>query len=244
VERASVVAEAAVEMEPENEIALVAAAEARLARGDLVGARAAFQRANKLSENPNGYLLRRARLAMAEGDRHGALAHLRQLLSVQPGNGMALWFLAALSTDDASRRDLRVAMEQALARRHPEDQPLDFPLVVYRLLGDEERVDALLAEGLRRECGRAREEPSRLNCEAWFLALAGKDLDRALTSSQAAHTAAPWRSDYLDTLSVVHRRRGENGPAIEAARQAARLSPTDIYLVWQVERMAAGDLEP
>ena len=47
------------------------------------------------------------------------------------------------------------------------------------------------------------------------------------------------RPDYLDTKAVVHLARGELDLAFDAAIHAARLSPDDVYMLWQAERIKA-----
>jgi hypothetical protein len=37
---------------------------------------------------------------------------------------------------------------------------------------------------------------------------------------------------------MVHLARGEAGPAVASAASAARLSPDDVYMVWQAQRIA------
>lgn len=244
LDRARSLAESAVSLQARDEQAWVAMAEVRLASGDHAGARAAIQQANHIGENPNGYLLRRARIALAEGDRAAALAHLRQLLVLRPSMGFGLWFYSAVAVSPQERQALAQDMQFAMNRLHPEDQPVDFMLSVHRLMGNEQRVGELLAIGLERECGNATDDHGKANCEAWLLGLAGRDLDRALVLSQGAVNAHPSRSDYLDTLALVQRRAGQKEESLKTARKAVNLDPSDIYLLWQSERLAAGQVEP
>ena len=48
----------------------------------------------------------------------------------------------------------------------------------------------------------------------------------------------PKNSAFRDTAAVVAAARGEFARASEEARQAARLSPDDPYLIWQARRYA------
>jgi tetratricopeptide (TPR) repeat protein len=243
-ERATMLAESAVKMSPGSADAWLALSEVRLASNNASGARQALAEANRIDENPDGHLLWRARVAQAEGDRVAAMSHVRQLLALYPAGGFSLWFYAALATTPEDRASLKVDMEQAMARLHPEDRPLDFQLAAYKTLGDDAQVSQLLSEGLERECPKAKDEAGKANCEAWFLGLAGKDLDHALALSNQAISLDPHRSDFLDTLSLVHRRRGEAQAAAQASAAAAALSPDDIYLLWQNDRVARGDMIP
>jgi hypothetical protein len=97
-----------------------------------------------------------------------------------------------------------------------------------------------MQQGAARDChDLPQSDSSRDNCIAWYHALAGVDLDDALVRVDRALAKDGRRSDYLDTKAMVHLARGEGALAYEAALDAARLAPDDIYMLWQVERMAA-----
>ena len=238
--------DAAVAATPESPQAWLARSDVRYASGDFAGAGAALAEAARLVEDPDTQLLRRARLALAEGDRYGALAHLRRELTLYPTDGPALWFygLTATAGLPPGRAELLVEtlrhdLDQTWDRLHPENRPLDFMMAVAHLLGDEDRTGELLALGLERDCEAQEEAPSRQNCTAWYYALAGRQLDEAAALIEAAVAAEPMRADFLDTLAVVHLARGEIQAAVEAAERAARRAPGDIYNLWQAERIRA-----
>ncbi len=237
LERSLTLAEAGIQALPERSRTRIALADAQLAAGSFADARRTLATANQLEESPDGHLLRRARLSLAEGDRIAALAHTRRLLEVAPYSGFAMWFYQHLAQSDDELDTMRVDIEQAVARLHTQDHPLDFLAAAWARLGDSERVDALLEQGLGRDCEPTEDQAARANCEAWYRAMAGRQLDAALEHSQTATRHAPHRSDYLDTLAMVHWRRGELELALEAAKQAHTHSPADVYLAWQVDRL-------
>ncbi len=235
-QRALELADNAVRALPGDSQALVALADAKLALGDPTGARKALLEANRLDESPDGHLLRRARVALQDGDLAAAAAHVRRLLELHPSNGFALWFYRHVADCSQELDMLRSDLESAMARLHPDDRPLDFLLAGYLALGEDEQVQALWSEGMQKDCEPLEDGPSRDNCVAWYGAMADQDLDSALELSLRANQQAPHRSDYLDTLAMVHMRRGELEEAQRAALQALRLNPDDIYLLWQVDR--------
>ncbi len=237
--QARVLADTAAIERPSDAEALVARAEVLLGAGDPGGARRLLGTANRLDESPDGHLLRRARVSVAEGDRTAALTHLQRLLDVVPFSGFSLWFSQSLVETAEERASLRAALEAAMSRLHPEDRPYDFLMSAYGNLGDTTRADELFALGMERDCEPLEKESSKANCEAWYLALAGRDLDRALERSRRANALAPHRSDYLDTLSVVLWKRGNLDDALAASHQAALLSSDDVYLLWQHEHLSA-----
>jgi tetratricopeptide (TPR) repeat protein/predicted aspartyl protease len=237
-ERSLELAQAGVLALPDQGRTKVALADALLASGQTAGARRALAEANQLEESPDGHLLRRARVALAEQDRLAALAHTRRLLEVLPSSGFAIWFYQHLAESPSELATFERDLELAMARLHPGDRPLDFLMAAYVRLGQPERALDLLEEGLERDCEPLDEGASRSNCQAWYRAMAGADLDLALERSLAATSEHPHRSDYLDTLAMVHWRRGELSEALEAATAARRHSPADVYLAWQQERLA------
>ena len=238
-ERSLELARTGVEALPDQARPKVALADALLATGDTTGARRALAEANHLDESPDGHLLRRARVALAEGDRLAALAHTRRLLEVLPSSGFAIWFYQHLVQGPAELGTFERDLELAMARLHPGDQPLDFLMAAYLRLDQPERALELLPQGLERDCEPLEPGPSRANCEAWYRAMAGVELDVALEHSLEATRDSPHRSDYLDTLAMVRWRRGELDLALETSTLAHAHSPADVYLAWQHERLAA-----
>jgi tetratricopeptide (TPR) repeat protein len=220
---------------PDEGWAHVALADVLLARGALDEARDELLRAADLEGYPDAHLLRRARVALAAGDRVGSMAYVRRLLALYPGDGPSLWFYAMLVDDDADRERFRQDLSLAMARLHPYARPLDFQLAAEQVLGG--ATADLLREGLARDC-----EPlsgaEQDNCRAWYLALARREPDEALTRIDRALADAGERPDFLDTKAMVHLSRGEHALALAAARQAARMSPDDVYMIWQAERIA------
>jgi tetratricopeptide (TPR) repeat protein len=106
-------------------------------------------------------------------------------------------------------------------------------------MGNEQAAEARYQQGLEEHCAPMPKGPAAANCRAWYDALAGRDLDAALRAIDAALAESGDRSDFLDTKAMVHLARGELGKAHEAARQAARMSPDDVYMLWQAERIGA-----
>jgi len=229
-------AQRAVEAWPDRSRTRIALADALLSQGEPQRARLALAEANRLDESPDGHLLRRARVALAEGDRIAALSHLRRLLEVLPSSGFAIWFYQHVSSAE-DLGTMSIDLDRAMARLHPGDRPLDFLASALDSLGQDERVDELLAEGLERDC-EDLEDAAADNCQAWYRAMADRELDVALESATLATEAAPHRPDYLDTLAMVQWRQGKLEQALETSTRALRLSPEDIYLAWQVDRLA------
>lgn len=227
---------------PGQAAAWVALADAQRFTGDLSNARASLQRAAKLQENPDAHLLRRAWLASLENDVHGAMTHLRRLMSLHPGGNLAPWMYAHLPLDPRELSLLRDDLRAARARLHPADGPLDFFAGTLSRVGPgtETEVAALFASGLERDCNQAATgSPHRDNCEAWYRGMAQRDLAGARTRIDRATQDSPERSDYLDTQAVVLEAQGDLDGARQAAWTAAQLEPDNLYFLWQAERLAA-----
>lgn len=237
-DEALALAEQAVAARGDEGDAYVALADALLAVGRPDDASAALLRAADLEQYPDAHLLRRARVALAAGDRHGAMAHVRKLLQHYPFGGHLLWFYAQLLETDGDRSTFRADMDHAMARLHPDARPFDFLVAANRILGDEAQTLAYREQGLAEHCAIMKAGPSAENCRAWYDALAGVDLDKALERIDHALAEEGDRSDFLDTKAMVHLARHEPEQAKSAALQAARMSPDDVYMLWQAERIS------
>ncbi|MCB9678453.1 MAG: aspartyl protease family protein [Alphaproteobacteria bacterium] len=218
--------------------AWVSLADARLALGDTDGAHDALVEAVSLEQYPDAHLLRRARVALAAGDRHASHAHVRKLLSLYPMGGEVLWFYALLADDDATRATFARDLDAAMARLHPRTRPMDFLVAAKQVTGEHEIALAYMREGIQRDCSPLGEGPSADNCLAWYWSLAGVRQDEALERIERALASDGERSDFLDTKAMVHLARGEYEAARNAAIAAARLSPDNVYMLWQAERIA------
>lgn len=178
--------------------------------------------------------MRRARVALALGDRNGALAILRAAARANPLDGRALWLYARLC-ERADEPTLRADVDHVRTLLQPALRPLDFLVGVYAMLGDEAAVKDTKAEGLARDCVGS---PANIdNCVAWYEVLAGGDLQLALDLvERSIATEGPTRAN-LDTKAVIHAARGEHALAAAAALAAAGRAPEDPYLLWQASTL-------
>ena len=215
----------------------VALADALLSKGFPERARRALLDAAKLEENPDAHLLRRARVAAALGDRHGAMAHIRKLVQLYPSGGPFIWYYALLIQDSTEIKTFLSDTERAMARLHPGRRPFDFLVASYSAIGDQKASLEALDLGLARDCAPMTDKALMDNCHAWYWSLAGVKTDDALRRIEAALAKEGPRSDFLDTKAMVHLARGEHQLASETAAAAARMSPQDVYMLWQAERL-------
>ena len=242
VDRALAEAEAAVAAAPADSPArddlYVALSDALLAAGKPAEAAAALARASEASPGGSGHLVRKARVALVEGDRHAAMVALRELWTLLPLNGTPLWMYAGLTTpaDDAG---FVTEIDNALGRLHPGDEPWDFAGAALLAVGETARGKEALAKGYARDCAPMREGPDRANCDAWYWALGGERLDEAKARVESAIAERPWASAYQDTAATVAYVSGRGQDAHAHALLAARLSPGDPYLLWQLDRVDA-----
>jgi tetratricopeptide (TPR) repeat protein len=229
----------ATEAVPELAHVWIARADALRAGGQLELARAAIHQANKIGENPDGYLLRRAWLAVEAGDQYAAQTHLRRLLDLFPAGGITHLLYAQQARDPRSLELARQDLKRAQTRLHTGDGPLDFMAASWRIVGDSDRSLELMKAGLSRDCERARTTHSRDNCEAWYRALGHHELDAARVRIDRALKAAPERAEFFDTLAMVLEAQGHRVAAGVAAKKAARLAPDDVYLLLQAARLSS-----
>ena len=236
VDSAVTLADAAVSAAPDASISHIAASDAAYHLGDYTESRASLLRASHLTQNPDAELMRRSRIAMAEGDILGSASYLRRRLSLYPSDGFALWAYS-ISIQESQIETFRLDMAQAMDRLHPGMLPLDFLSAVYREIGEFELSNSAMTEGLARDCEEITIEPERLNCTAWYASMGEGDLDEALRDVDLALAEDPHRSDFLDTKAIVHLRRGEFEQAYQASRSAALLTPDSVYNLWQLSRI-------
>lgn len=215
---------------------LVGLSDMLVSAGDHSAALAALDQAIAVDRGGSGFLFRRALIALAEGDKYGAIATLRSLMDVYPIGGQAMW-LYALSASEADRATFRADLDYAVGRLHPGTEPLDFVGAALRVVGDEESGKVALDKGYSRDCKPIRASASRDNCDAWYLALGGQKLSLARFRIARAIKKEPENSAFRDTAAVVALVSGDIAGARAHAKEAARLSPGDPYLVWQVSRM-------
>jgi len=237
-EEASAMARAAVEQLPDASHAWLALSDVLRAEGELDEARLALREVNRLAENPDGHLLRRAWIAQEEGDHFAAITHLRRLMDLYPHGGLTWWVYAMEAEGTEQEAQAWQDLERAASRLHPEDRPLDFLAAAHVALGDAEGARRHALEGLARDCHRASTAEGVANCEAWYRAMHHHELDLARARISEAIAAEPARTDFLDTQAMVYEASGDHAQALLAAERAARLAPDDVYLRWQLERLS------
>lgn len=215
---------------------LVARSDALLAAGRTGEADAALIDASAVSPVRSAHLLRRARLAEATGDEAGARQALGRLVELNPLDGRPLW-LYALSTRRPEVPALLALLDATRARLHPGDAPLDYLGAALLAAGQPHRAAEALANGRVLECVPMEPGPDRDNCDAWFWALEGRHLDEAEARVASAIALRPWNDAFHDTAAVVAWADGRLDDAVRHARDAARRSPGDPYLSWQLSRL-------
>ena len=236
-DRAMQLAEASTQAYPESANAWVALSDVARHLADYHRSRNALKTANQIKENPDGHLLRRAWIASLEGDLHAALTHVRRLVQLYPNGGVAPWFYA-LEASKGGEKDLFTAdLARARDRLHPGDGPLDFFSAAYHAVGDSHLSLQLMNEGRARDCSENITGTSQKNCQAWYLGLAQVELAEARKLIESALHQEPNRAEFLDTLAIVLEAQGEIKGAKEAAFNAAKLVPDDVYLLWQANRL-------
>jgi hypothetical protein len=222
---------------------LVALSDALLANGKASQASAAIGEAASISRGGSAHLIRKARVAIAEGDRYGAMVNTRELIGVYPLNGVPLWLQATLAAPE-DVPTLLSDISTALGRLHPGDEPWDFVGAALVTAGKTAEGREALAKGYARDCAAVAEGPDRANCDAWYWALGGERLDEAQARIDLALTGREWNSAYHDTATTVAYAAGRGDDARRHAHLAARLSPGDPYLLWQIDRVDAKFPQP
>lgn len=113
-----------------------------------------------------------------------------------------------------------------VAARQPEGRPRYDEILGYGQL--ERGMDAEAAAAFERALERRPDDAELANAEAYALAKAGKQLDRAEALVRRALEAEPENPDYLDTLGWISCRRGDVESGMVELRRASEASGGEI----------------
>jgi len=206
------------------------------ARGDFERAAELFVRADGVSEEPGAARLDLALLRVEQGRLEEADALLATLPPDLVGRPQVVIRLAyALAEAGAPERAL------ARLRRGVEEDPRNRQLLAAyaRHLDAAGRSDEAV-EIRQRVFNLDPEDPGSKNDLAWALALAGRDLDRALSLALHAVRQSDGDPVVLDTLATVHLMRREPAKALRVvARALGSDPPADVRPHLQYLRAAA-----
>lgn len=238
-------------------------------RHDTAAARARYERALALDASDAQAVTGLGRLAEGEGDADRAEGLYRDALVLEPGQAEATWRLGALRAERGGLEDAQALLAEAGPL--PEPFVVWRVASAEAKAGQSERAAARLDAGLRGplptalaiaaasvlEAGgrnaaalRVQEEALRVdpaswqlqNGVAWGLAVAGRELDRALELARSAVRASREDPAVIDTLAAVQLRRGEAASALESADRALRRTSDPAlrsHLYWVRARAAA-----
>lgn len=228
----------AVVLAPDEPGAFLALYEVHMHQDNLVEARMALKEARRLKENPDAFLMRRSRIALRENDIYGTVSHLRRRLALYPSDGFALWaYSLTYPKGPEYQATFGKDMHSAMERLHPDSLPFDFFAAAHFELGDIPRSTELSQLGIDRDCQNSEPPQEKSNCLAWYYAMGHTNLDAAVELVNSALALDPHRPDFLDTKAVIHLQRGELAEAEMAATEAVRLKPSDVYHLWQLDRI-------
>ncbi len=239
---------AALEAEPDRPDFLRTLALARERGGDGAGASDLYRRMLEL--DPNDALASTALGRLAEANRDLAEAErlYRRAIEQRPGSSEPIWRLAALRMEQGDLEigsallaeapgppdpvvALRVAaIEMETGRRESAAARIEKGLAQGELPAQLAPAAAAILEAGGRIVLALRVYESALaaapdawqlkNGVAWYSALLGRDLDRALELAQQALRASKGDPSVLDTLAAVQLRRGEPKAALATADRA------------------------
>ena len=151
---------------------------------------------------------------------------------------MAAWLLGFMPwrrQRAAKRTYLRLISPRTRDRLHPGDGPLDFFSAAYHAVGDSHLLQ-LMNEGRARDCSENITGIAK-TCQAWYRSGTSGAGGSSKADRIRPPSGTPTERDLLDTLAIVLEAQGEIKGAKEAAFNAAKLVPDDVYLLWQPNRL-------
>ena len=183
------------------------------ARHQYARAVADFDRACALAPAEPQYFQQRALARLALHQNAPALADLDTVLKLKPDDPEARTERAALRLqahdEDGARADLDAAAAAASKEANLRLQIGELYLGLDRYEAAVAQFDLWIAVHYD-----DRALPTALNGRCWARALAGRDLDKALSDCNTAVRLAQRSADVLDSRGLVHLRRGEFSRAI------------------------------
>lgn len=198
--------------------------QARLARGELAGARSDLDAAIRLDPNSTDEYLIRARILAADKQPDAALGDLDKALSLDPKNLDALLLRARLRY--RKKDDAGVEADVAAAHQLAPAGSMQSYAIASLYVAIDRPADALpLLDDWIRTHGSDSALGSALNERCWARALTNQSLDDALHDCRKALKRDGDRPAYLDSLGLVYLRMGNDAEAIKAYRQALAQSP-------------------
>jgi tetratricopeptide (TPR) repeat protein len=212
---------------------LAARSDAYAANDNYTKAHEDLVQAADLLQNPDAFLMRKARLAWLRQDIAGTNANLRRMLEAFPSQGEALWLYRLVNRDTSNHSLHSNDILRAIKRVQPAVAPLDFQVGALSWLALPNKE--ITERGIKRDCTSSSLKTEKDNCIGWYYTLSGTHLFQARWRINRTLRAQPHRPDYLDTLAVFHYTKGQLKEAAETATAAVILDPGNIYMLWQRE---------
>ena len=183
-----------------------------------------MNRAIELSPNEARYYLQRANMRLRVRQATLATADLDKAIELAPGDTEARLLRAQLRT---GRRDRSAAIQDLDALDAALAPPSGTRLTLGGLFTANGAFDRAIAQFDRWMAAHPddSDRATALNGRCWARALAGKDLDRALSDCNTALRARPNTPAYLDSRGLVKLRRGDLDGAIEYYDAALAAQP-------------------
>ena len=209
------------------------------ARQDFKAALADFTRAHVLAPHEPHYLFERAGANAAAKDIPAELADLDAAIVLDPDYADA-YIARAAARRSAKDTEGEIADLDAASRTSP--QSAARRLQIAGLYSNADQPDVAVAKYgdwlvAFPDDGR---RPIALNGRCWARALAGHDLDKALSDCDAALRLAPRTASFFDSRGLVRLRRGEVADAIGDYNDALRMNPR---LAWSLYGRGLAELK-
>ncbi len=235
--------------EPSDAVGFSGRGTAFAARHQFAEAEADLDHAIALAPTESRYFYERAMIRLARQDRLRAGEDLDQALKLAPGDAQAHLTRARLRL---AGHDRSGALADIAAAEQGMAPASDLRLELGRLYESVDAFDQAISQydaWLRAHPDDSR-KPMALNARCWVRALAGRDLQDALSDCNAAIRAARDNASFLDSRGLVQLRLGHFDKAIADYDAALAIDPKKAWALYgrgmakrRLGQAAAADLD-
>ena len=214
-----------IEKDPKNPEAHMTLARIHLDKSDYKNAIAALEEAVKVLPNNEEIRTTLGQTYNRTGREKDAIRHFAALAQINPNSEEAINNTAFQKAETGNLNQAEVLFKKVLEQK-PGNFRARLGLAVVHSKREENDKAVQECMGILKE---AEDYAPAMNRLAWIYAKKGSNLNEALKLSEKSLTIFDDIPEYLDTLSEVNHRNGNNTEAVKLIKRAIELMPSEAY---------------